>query len=194
MKLRGINIPIYSGFLDYTIKQWLQWKLEKALTNLNKLWSYIQTHISNTPNECYFDSIQFFFRILKQSTKLHFHFHHSKILEFTKEWETEQTLPNTDLKSLFVESPHVIPEVPLQQRGHLILQHLSFLPSSRRFLTVRSDHSRHANLTAKNQNLLATNSQRFREERFDILFIEQYINFQIERERFDIRGFDATSS
>ena len=134
---------------------WLQWKLEKALTNpiyhLNKLRSYkltFQTHGMNVISRNS-DSIQFSeSESYSKKVELHFHFHQSSYQGFRiyKRMRNEQTFPNTDFQSLFVESPHVVPEVLLQQRGHLILQHLFFLlPED--FLTARSDHSRHANRT-----------------------------------------------
>lgn len=49
-----------------------------------------------------------------------------------KKWieEKNQTLPDTDFESFFVETYDIVPQIPLQERGHLILQHLqSFVES-----------------------------------------------------------------
>lgn len=40
------------------------------------------------------------------------------------------TLPNTDLKSVFVETSDIIAQIPLQQVCYLILQHLLLLSRS----------------------------------------------------------------
>ena len=146
------------------------------------------------------DSIQFSeSEPYSKTVKLHFHFHQSSQQGFRiyKRMRNEQTFPNTDFQSLFVESPHVVPEVLLQQRGHLILQHLFFLlpedssPSDQIILVTLTEQN-----NEKSKSISKKFSLSFREERFEILFIEQQYQFsdrKRERER-EIRGFDATST
>lgn len=89
-----------------------------------------------------------------------------------KKWieEKNQTLPDTDFESFFVETYDIVPQIPLQERGHLILQHLqSFVESKCNWSGGNEDEKEENKIT-----------KRERERKWGI------------RERREIRGLEDT--
>lgn len=84
-----------------------------------------------------------------------------------KKWieEKNQTLPDTDFESFFVETYDIVPQIPLQERGHLILQHLQSFVESKCNWSGGNEDEKEENKITKREREKMGNSREERDTR-----------------------------